>query len=84
MRAGPRTPWRRALSHKGAALRGGGAAPAGAAAANQILNWNSDLCLGINGGGEWGRTAIQWDCNGNDDRTWYFGQADGSATAVRR
>ncbi|MFB7153867.1 RICIN domain-containing protein [Streptomyces virginiae] len=71
----------------GVALAGApaaGAAAAGAAASNQILNWNSDLCLGINGGGgEWGRTAIQWDCNGNPDQKWNFWASSGSYSTVK-
>lgn len=55
-----------------------GASPA-AAADNTIKNWNSDLCLGINGGGSGnGLQAIQWGCNGNPDQQWSFYSTGGA------
>ncbi|MER6488391.1 RICIN domain-containing protein [Streptomyces virginiae] len=75
----------RAPDRRGPGRRSGrGRGCGGAAASNQILNWNSDLCLGINGGGgEWGRTAIQWDCNGNPDQKWNFWASSGSYSTVK-
>ncbi|WP_410812856.1 RICIN domain-containing protein [Micromonospora sp. 067-2] len=38
----------------------------------QIVNGNSGLCLGIDGGGNaQGARAVQWGCNGHADQHWY-------------
>lgn len=49
------------------AADGAASAPAAAVMYSQIVNYNSDLCLGINQGTP---NAIQWQCNGHTDQQW--------------
>jgi hypothetical protein len=54
-------------------------APAGAAAGDNIQNWNTQgaICLGITGG-EKDASALVWTCNNHADQQWRQGKEYGS------